>query len=82
MTLLNQLLETERQRRALPPPAVRRAIRERAGLSQWDLARVLRVDRATISRYETGDREPRRSFIPRYLAALERLAQEGLGPNR
>ncbi len=75
MALLDQLLKAERQRRALPPPAVRRAIRERAGLSQGDLARVLRLDRASISRYETGARTPQRSFVARYLAVLDRLAK-------
>lgn len=82
MDILSQLLDQARQRRSLPPPEVRRALRERARLSQGDLARVLRVDRATISRYESGDREPRLCVVARYAALLERLAREGAGASQ
>jgi transcriptional regulator with XRE-family HTH domain len=53
-------------------------MRERAGITQTDLARVLGVDRATVSRWESGDRQPEAAFLPAYLAALDRLAKESL----
>ncbi len=75
---LAEVLERARTRRRLPTPATRRLMRERAGITQTDLARVLGVDRATVSRWESGDRQPEAAFLPAYLAALDRLAKESL----
>jgi transcriptional regulator with XRE-family HTH domain len=75
MKILETLLDQARQRRGLPPPPIRRALREQAGLSQGDVARVLRVDRASVSRWESGDREPRRRFVSAYAALLDQLAR-------
>ena len=36
-----------------------RSIRERAGLSQSELARSLGVDSGTVSKWEAGERSPR-----------------------
>ena len=76
MDLLSQFLEQARQRRSLPPPAVRRVLREQAGLSQHDVALALGIDRATVSRYESGQRAPRRRLVARYISLLARLATE------
>ena len=46
-----------------------RAARERAKLSQTDIARAIGVGEATVSRWESGARRPRREEAKR-LAAL------------
>jgi transcriptional regulator with XRE-family HTH domain len=61
------------RRSPLPPPAVRRAIRVTAGVSQRDLAAALGVRSATICRYETGSRTPRAELRVRYARALAAL---------
>jgi transcriptional regulator with XRE-family HTH domain len=64
-------------RRALPAPLIRRHLRERLGLTQTDLAAELKVDRVTISRWETGTRTPRGRNLQAYAAVLERLLTDG-----
>jgi DNA-binding transcriptional regulator YiaG len=76
--LLTGELQRARERRRLPDHQTRRALRERAGLSQVALARVLGVDPATVCRWENGDRHPGGVHLPAYLAALERLAREAV----
>lgn len=76
---LNQELAQVRRRRHLPDPAARRALRQRAGISQVALARVLEVDPATVSRWEAGERVPSGERLTAYLAALDRLSREALG---
>jgi DNA-binding XRE family transcriptional regulator len=66
-------------RRRLPPPATRRAIRVAAGATQDDVAAVVRVHRETISRWESGRREPRRLHLVRYIEILENLRLIGEG---
>jgi DNA-binding transcriptional regulator YiaG len=73
---LSVILDKRRLRRRLPDPPMRRLVRERAGITQEDLAQVLGVDRATVSRWETGEREPRPSQLEGYLQALDRLTRE------
>lgn len=75
-TTLDDLLARRDRLRRLPEPRIRRVLRERAGLSQGDLADVLGVDRAAISRYESGNRSPRPAIAERYLDVLDRLAAE------
>ncbi|MHB8465046.1 MAG: helix-turn-helix domain-containing protein, partial [Acidimicrobiales bacterium] len=58
--------------KALPPPAERRAIRERAGLTQQDFGDALGVDRATVCRWEAG-RRPERPHLGAYVRLLQRL---------
>jgi DNA-binding transcriptional regulator YiaG len=72
---LEQALARERLRRRLPGPEVRRLLRESAGVSQTELARALDVDRASVSRWKSGARCPGPAVMPRYIAALERLAR-------
>lgn len=73
-TTLDNLLRDAQRRRALPPADVRRELREHAGLTQADLASVLGVGRPSVTRYETGAREPRGRVRLAYLDVLERLA--------
>lgn len=73
---LAAILEKRRLRKRLPDPPMRRLVRERAGITQEDLAQVLGVDRATVSRWESGERDPRPSQLEGYLSALDRLARE------
>jgi len=56
-------------------PTIRRrsAIREAAGLHQDDLAEVLGVSQATVSRWESGLREPAGENRRRYAEVLETL---------
>jgi len=72
---LDHLLD-ERRRDALYEPPVGRLLREGVGLSQDELARLLSVDRATISRWESGKRRPRRSHAAAYVDLLKRLSAE------
>lgn len=75
MELLEQLLKEARLRQALPEPSLRRLVRERVGLSQGEIARVLGVSRAAVCRWESGRRHPRRVTAAEYAALLERLAK-------
>jgi transcriptional regulator with XRE-family HTH domain len=76
MALLDDLLNQARHRRELPDPAIRRLIRERAGLTQSEVAQVLGVDRVTVTRWESGQRTPLRRTGAAYCLLLERLAGE------
>ncbi|MBZ5590568.1 MAG: helix-turn-helix domain-containing protein [Acidobacteriia bacterium] len=75
---LNQELAQVRARKKLPTPTARQAVRERSGITQAALARVLEVDPATVSRWESGERVPSGERLTAYLAALDRLAREAL----
>ena len=55
---------------------MRRFLRERAGLSQLELADVVGVTPPAVSRWETGSRTPRGAVLVSYVAALDRLAAE------
>lgn len=67
--------------RILPPPVLRRALREAAGLTQEDLAAALGVSRAALSRWETGSRKPRRYNQADYAAVLARLDEIAMPGN-
>jgi transcriptional regulator with XRE-family HTH domain len=75
-TDLDALLSRSRLRRDLPPPSIRRLLRERAGLSQEAIANVLGVTRPTVTRWELGARTPRNAALVRYSELLDRLAAE------
>jgi transcriptional regulator with XRE-family HTH domain len=66
-------IEQARIRRQLPPPAARRQLRERAGLSQRDIAQALGVTREAVALWELGARTPRPSTAGKYLVLLDRL---------
>jgi transcriptional regulator with XRE-family HTH domain len=78
-TELDEVLALAKLRRQLPPPSVRRSIREAAELSQLDVARGLGVTPTSVSRYEAGQREPRDPvLLARYVELLRRLMREGV----
>ncbi len=60
-------------RLALPAPSERRRIRELARVSQHEVGEALGVSDAAISRYETGQREPRGTRVGAYRRLLESL---------
>jgi len=60
----------------MPAPAMCRLLRESAGLSQDDIARVVGADRSSISRWERGRRKPSRRIASRYVAVIARLLNE------
>lgn len=62
--------------------AILRGARERAGLSQRELARRSGVPHSVISAIETGQRDPSVSLLDRLLGALgERLVSEASVPS-
>ena len=74
MSTAEALLETV-ERRRLPDPESCRQIRERAGITQTELAEPLGVTGGAVSRWEAGLRTPRGGMASRYadlLWALER----------
>jgi DNA-binding XRE family transcriptional regulator len=74
-TAIEHLLSDARRRRDLPPPAIRRLLREHAGLTQAEVATALGVGRPAVTRYETGARDPRGEVRLAYVELLERLAR-------
>lgn len=70
---MSALIEEVRTRRRLPPPPMRRAIRQAAGVSQRQVAEELGVDRVTVARWELGTRNPQSRFLGAYLALLDGL---------
>lgn len=53
-----------------------KAIREQAGLSLRELAQIVQVDAATLSRWERGDVRPRQVGATRWLNACEAIERE------
>lgn len=64
-------IETAIIERRLPPPAVRRALREATGLSVIEIAEALGVGRHAIYRWEAGRREPRGANRKAYAGFLD-----------
>lgn len=60
-------------RRQLPPPPLRRALREAAGVAQADVAAELGVSQRTVSRWEAGECSPTKEVLPLYVDLLERI---------
>jgi transcriptional regulator with XRE-family HTH domain len=58
-------------RRSLPEPALRVALRRRAGLTQRELAEILGVDRTAIAHWEAGRRHPEGKRLTDYVEALQ-----------
>lgn len=66
---LSAIVEGQR----LPRPRDARRQRERAGLTQAQLAAYLGVSRPTVTRWELGDRSPRGELRTAYKRALDEL---------
>ena len=73
--ILQEAIERAQRQQSLPSPDKRRWLRIGAGLSQADIARSLGTSAASVSRYETGDREPRGRIRDKYIEACEELAR-------
>jgi transcriptional regulator with XRE-family HTH domain len=77
---LDELIELDAEilasRRRLPPPPARRDLRERAGLTQAQVASMLQVGRSAVTRWELGTRNPRGELAARYGDLLVRLIVE------
>ena len=73
---LEQALAEARVRKSLPGPRVRRLLRQEAGLTQRDVAELLGVTETAVSRWEHGERYPRRPVLTAYAHLLTRLADK------
>jgi DNA-binding transcriptional regulator YiaG len=73
---VNKLTEEVLRTRRLPPPAIARAIRREAGVSQSQLAGALGVHRVSVARWELGTRRPRGAKRLAYAELLEELQRE------
>lgn len=71
---VDALLEAVASREPLPDPAERKRLRETAGLSQEQVAKVLQVRREAVSGWEAGRTEPRAPKRAAYARLLEGLA--------
>lgn len=71
-------IEESRQRRRLPDPQARRALRKRLGVSQRMVADAVGVSRPTVTRWESGQATPCGEVLKRYLDALALLAAEAM----
>jgi DNA-binding transcriptional regulator YiaG len=69
------LLERVRVTSQLPNPRNRRRIRERAGISQREMAEALGVGLMTINRWERGLTRPRGQQAVAYTSLLQQLKE-------
>ncbi|MET7775374.1 helix-turn-helix transcriptional regulator [Streptomyces mirabilis] len=74
-TVTEQIRSRLRVRLDLPAPARRREVRERAGLSQQELADVIGSTRQAVSHWEMGSRTPRGLLLARYVEAIRALQE-------
>jgi DNA-binding transcriptional regulator YiaG len=70
---LEELAQRVRTRRDLPPPGVCRSIRQAAGVSLDDVARVLGVTRQCVSYWEAGRHAPRGRNRDQYVEVVRTL---------
>jgi len=75
---VDDLITRAKARRSLPEPAIRKLIRERAGLSQSEIAAALGVQPSAVSRWEAGLRCPRGKAGIEYMELISRLGREVL----
>jgi DNA-binding transcriptional regulator YiaG len=71
---LDELLERKRTDQ-LPPPEQRRALRHLHELTESDIGTIVGAATSSVSRWETGKREPRGDQRRRYRELLEQLAR-------
>ena len=77
MTDLTVLEAKVSARRDLPPPQVRKALREGAGLSMDDIAEAVGCSRQAVAHWEAGRRYPRAEHLAAYVRVLRLLAGRG-----
>ena len=73
MDALEERIAARGQRRKLPDPAVRRALRRSAGLTLADIALVVGTSQASVCRWESGHQTPRGEALSAYVDVLTRL---------
>lgn len=71
--LQEQLRHTE-LRRVLPPPATRRELRRRCGVTLAAVAVEVGVQPKSIARWETGEQEPGSAHLDAYSRVLAKMA--------
>jgi DNA-binding transcriptional regulator YiaG len=74
---LDELREQVAASRTLPSPAVRRALRESAGVPLRVIAELLKVTPEAVRLWERGLRRPSRDHMSGYLEALRVLRDGG-----
>ncbi|MEH0587396.1 helix-turn-helix transcriptional regulator [Streptomyces sp. B21-106] len=74
-TVAEQIRSRLRIRVDLPSPDERRGLREKAGLSQQELADVVGATRQAVGHWETGARTPRGELLARYVEAIRTLRE-------
>ncbi len=65
--------DKRRAHQQLPPPELRRALRQSAGLSQADIAKATGVHKSAVSRWESGTSDPTGEQLVAYVALLMEL---------
>lgn len=73
VTVTEEIRSRLRIRSELPPPGERAELRQKGGLTQQELARIVGVSRAAVAQWESGARRPRGAFLDRYAEALRAL---------
>jgi len=74
MQMSERILKRGQARRRLrAEPAFARYVRERAGLTQAEMAKLVNRDRSAVSRWESGQRTPRSETLERYVEVLKSL---------
>ena len=77
----SMLAEQLRRERRRPSPAVARALRCEAHLSQETVAAAIGVHRTTLTRFETGHQRLRPAAAERLADVLAELEQGGVEPD-
>lgn len=62
-------------RPTLPDPAYLKAIRQKSGLTQAEVAEAIGVTPGAVKHYEAGRRRPRGENLARYSEAVEEMAK-------
>lgn len=75
MSDLDELLAIVKDRRDLPPPPMRAALRKSAGLSQDAVGAAVGATRQAVNHWEKGTRFPRPRHLHAYAELLRSLAR-------
>lgn len=71
----SNVIEETRARRALPSPAMRKAIRQDAGVSLRRAGAALGVSGQAVALWERGERTPRGANLTEYVELLRQLQE-------